>query len=284
MPLNIDAVGFATPPTVATWESKDCLLYAIGVGAGATDPTRFELEFTTENSDGVTQRVLPTFPLVVSSGPGVLDALGPFDRAKMVHGEQSIELFAPLSVSGRVSLVASITGIYDKGSAALVVFRTDATNVADGELRWSLTTSLFIRGEGGWGGERGPSTKAEFPERPADHTVTYSTRPDQPLIYRLCGDRNPLHSDPAFAARAGFARPILHGLCNFGFTGRALLHCLCASNPDRFRFMSGRFSKPVMPGEDLLVSIWEVEREQAVFQTATSTGVVLDAGRMSYRS
>jgi acyl dehydratase len=284
MPLNVDAVGFTTPPVIVTWDSKDCLLYALGVGAGATDPTGAELEFTTENSDGVDQRVLPTFPLVVQSGPGVLEALGSFDRAKMVHAAQTIELYAPLSANGTVTVEATITGIYDKGSAAVVMFRTDARNVDDGKPRWGLISSLFIRGEGGWGGERGPSVKAEFPERPADFTISCPTRTDQALIYRLSGDHNPLHSDPVFAARAGFPRPILHGLCSFGFTGRALLHSLCASDPDRFVSMSARFSKPVMPGDELTVSAWKVEDGKAVFRTTTADGVVLDAGQLTYQN
>jgi acyl dehydratase len=282
MPLNLDAVGYSSEPAVATWSSKDCLLYALGVGAGAPDPTGSELEFTTENSDGVPQRVLPTFPLVVAAGSGVLEAVGPFDRAMMVHGEQTVELHAPLSASGSVSLVGKVVGIYDKGSAAVVVFGTDATDSDSGRPRWSTTSSLFIRGEGGWGGDRGPSSTVDIPERPADRTAAYATRPDQPLLYRLCGDRNPLHSDPKFAARAGFPRPILHGLCTFGFTGRALLHTLCASDPDHFISMSGRFSKPVFPGEELTVSMWLVGEGEAVFRTATPSGVVLDAGRLRF--
>jgi acyl dehydratase len=112
--------------------------------------------------------------------------------------------------------------------------------------------------------------------------VVYPTRTDQALLYRLSGDRNPLHSDPKFAAMAGFDRPILHGLCSFGFTGRGLLHTLCASEPDRFVSMSARFSKPVMPGDELTVSIWELGDGNAYFNTATPAGVVIDAGQVTY--
>ncbi|MGH9113207.1 MAG: MaoC family dehydratase, partial [Acidimicrobiales bacterium] len=118
------------------------------------------------------------------------------------------------------------------------------------------------------------------PERAPDHEVTYPTRIDQALVYRLSGDRNPLHSDPKFAAMAGFARPILHGLCTYGFTGRALLHSLCDGDPARFRSMSGRFSSPVFPGEALTVRIWTDVDGRAAFQTLGPDGrVVLDAGR-----
>jgi acyl dehydratase len=283
MPLNPDTVGYATKPYEAAWDSKDCLLYALGVGAGSVDPTGFELEYTTENSDGVTQRVLPTFAIVVPRGNEALFSIGDFDLAMLVHGEQSVELHAPLPVSGSVSSTTTVTGIYDKGSAAVVTMSTTATNMADGSDLWTLTNAMFIRGEGGWGGDRGPSTKAQFPDREPDHSITYTTRPDQALLYRLSGDRNPLHADPRFASRAGFAKPILHGLCTFGFTGRALLHTVCQSEPARFVRMGGRFSKPVFPGDDVTVRIWITARGEALFQSITPGGVVIDAGQLRFQ-
>jgi acyl dehydratase len=286
MPINPDAVGYTSEPARASWDSKDCLLYALGVGAGAIDPTGFELEFTTENSQDVTQRVFPTFPVVVGGvggGGGAFATLGSFNPAMLVHGEQSVELHAPLPVSGTVESVTTITGIYDKGSAAVVVTETVATDAASREPLWTTSSSLFIRGEGGWGGDRGPSSPPGVPERDPDHSTTYSTRPDQALLYRLSGDRNPLHSDPKFAAMGGFDRPILHGLCTFGFTGRALLHTLCGSDPDRFVSMAARFSKPVLPGEDLTVAMWETGENAAMFRTTSGGGVVIDAGRLQVR-
>jgi len=143
-------------------------------------------------------------------------------------------------------------------------------------------SSAFIRGEGGFGGDRGPSTSWDKPGRAPDHRVEYVTRPEQALLYRLSGDRNPLHSDPSFAARGGFAKPILHGLCTYGFTGRALLHALCGSDPARFGSMYARFTKPVIPGDKLVVSIWS-EGGTTKFQTATQDGtVVLDHGLFSF--
>jgi acyl dehydratase len=285
VPINPDAVGYTSEPARASWDSKDCLLYALGVGAGVTDPTGFELEFTTENSQDVTQRVLPTFPVVVGGGGGggAFATLGSFNPAMLVHGEQSVELHGPLPVAGTVESVTTITGIYDKGSAAVVVTATVATDAGTRQPLWTTTSSLFIRGEGGWGGDRGPSGAAAIPDRGPDHSVTYATRPDQALLYRLSGDRNPLHSDPKFAALGGFDRPILHGLCTFGFTGRALLHTLCRSDPDRFVSMAARFSKPVLPGEDLTVAMWSTGENSAMFRSTTGAGVVIDAGRFEFR-
>ena len=292
MPINVAAVGTTTPETEARWASKDALLYALGVGAGAVDPA-FELEFTTENSAGHDQRVLPTFAVVVgqgdagggSRGLSPLAALGEFDPAMLVHGEQAIEVDGPIPVAGSVRTTSRIAAIYDKGSGALVVIESSAVDADTGEPRFRSRTGLFIRGEGGFGGERGPSgTANQPPEREPDHVVTYTTRPDQALTYRLSGDRNPLHSDPAFATRAGFDRPILHGLCTYGFTGRALLHTLCDSDPGRFQAMQARFSRPVFPGQSLTVSMW-VEGQEAVFRTETEPRtVVLDGGRFRFVS
>ena len=148
---------------------------------------------------------------------------------------------------------------------------------------WSTRSGLFISGEGGWGGDRGPSNTWELPDRDADQVVSYPTRTDQALLYRLNGDRNPLHSDPTFAAGAGFDTPILHGLCTYGFTGRALLHAACDSDPARFAGMGGRFKSPVMPGEVLEVHIWD-QGDEVLFQTrATGDRVVFDGGVLTRR-
>jgi acyl dehydratase len=285
MPINPDAAGTKTEPQEASWTSKDCLIYALGVGAGVADPTGFELEFTTENSQDVTQRVLPTFPVVVQGrgGTGAFAKIGSFNPAMLVHGEQSVTLHAPLPVEGAVTIETTITGIYDKGSGAVVAMETAAKDKETGAPLYTNTSSAFIRGEGGFGGDRGPSGKVEFPDRAPDHAVTYQTRPDQALLYRLSGDRNPLHSDPKFAAMGGFDKPILHGLCSFGFTGRALLHKLCGSDPDRFVSMAARFSKPVIPGQALTISMWVTGDGQALFRTETDSGVVIDGGQLSFK-
>ena len=276
MPINPDAVGSKGEPAERSWTSKDAILYALGVGAGLD-----ELAFTTENTCDTPQRVLPTTAVVLGAGGfGAMATIGTFNPAMLVHGEQSIELFGEIPVEGRVSTVGEIVGIYDKGKGAVVVSESTSTDVATGEVLFKNRMSAFIRGEGGFGGDRGPSGgQNAAPDRDPDHVVTYQTRPDQALLYRLSGDRNPLHSDPAFAAMGGFDRPILHGLCTYGFTGRALLHTLCDSDPARFRRMDGRFSSPVFPGESLTVKMWDAGDGQFVFQTCGDDGrVVLDNG------
>jgi acyl dehydratase len=281
MPINPDAVGTRSEPARRRWDSKDCLIYALGVGAGAADPLA-ELEFTTENTNEVQQRALPTMAVVLGAGGGgAWSALGDFNWAMLVHGEQAIELHREIPVEGELESVTEIAGIYDKGKGAVVVTETVSTLVETGESLFSTRSSAFIRGEGGWGGDRGPSgTPNQPPDRAPDEEITLQTRGDQALLYRLSGDRNPLHSDPSFAAMGGFDRPILHGLCTYGFTGRALLHARCGSDPARFRAMEGRFSSPVMPGESLTVQIWDEDGDH-VFRTLGGDGrVVLDAGRL----
>jgi len=283
MALNHSLVGVPGEPAERSWDSKDALLYAVGVGAGLGDPLQ-ELEFTTENSEGIEQKVLPTYAVLIAQGR-TSGSLGDFDRAMVVHAEQAIELHRPLPVAGTVRTTSTVTGIYDKGSGALVVTENVAVDAATGEPLATTRSSAFIRGEGGFGGERGTDAAWDRPDREPDHQVTYQTRPEQALVYRLSGDRNPLHVDPKFAARGGFDRPILHGLCTYGVTGRALLHVLCDSEPARFRSMSGRFSRPVWPGEALTVSVWQQDgSDTALFQTTKDDGtVVIDRGRMQVR-
>ncbi len=284
MALDHSVVGQPGEPQERSWTSKDALLYAVGVGAGLGDPLR-ELEFTTENSEGITQQVLPTFAVLIAQA-AIRRNLGDFDRALLVHAEQSFELHRPLPVSGTVRTVATVTGIYDKGSGALVVTTNEAADAVTGEPLVTARSGTFIRGEGGFGGERGGSEPWSRPDRAADHQVALQTRPEQALIYRLSGDRNPLHADPKFAARGGFPRPILHGLCTYGVTGRALLHELCGSDPARFAAMSGRFTHPVLPGDSLTISMWldDEGSGSALFQTATADGVVvIDRGVLRFR-
>jgi acyl dehydratase len=284
MPINPDAVGLTGDPVRHSWTSRDVLLYALGVGAGAVDPLE-ELSFTTENSMNSDLVVLPTMAVVLGvGGSGAFGAIGTFNPAMLVHGEQAITLHGPIPTKGEVETVGTITGIYDKVKGAVVEVTSTSTDTATGAPLFTNVMSAFIRGEGGFGGDRGPSgPKNAVPDREPDHTVTYETRTDQALLYRLSGDRNPLHSDPAFAAFGGFDRPILHGLCTYGFTGRGLLHLLCGSDPARFRSMEGRFSSPVLPGEALTVNAWGSGEGEAVFQTLGGDGrVVLDAGRITF--
>ena len=277
MPLNPDAVGDRSDPYETSWTSKDTLLYAVGIGAGVD-----ELAFTTENTSGVDQQVFPTYPVVMGYGGGsAMRNIGSFNPAMLVHGQQAVTLHRPIPVEGTATVVAELVAMYDKGKAAVVV--TESTATMDGEPLYTTMSSAFIRGEGGWGGERGPSGPQNVPpDRDAEHEVTYQTSPDQALVYRLSGDRNPLHSDPAFAAMGGFDRPILHGLCSYGFTGRALLHTLCGSDPARFHHIEARFASPVLPGEALTIRMWETSDTEAVFTTSVGDRVVIDQGLLKH--
>lgn len=284
MPLDLTAIGAVGDPVERTWSSTDALLYAIAVGAGA-DPLE-DLQFTTENTRGVDQQVLPTYGVVLAQGSGsVLRRVGTFNPAMLVHAEQAIELSGPLPTSGAVRVTATLVDVQDKRTGALVVTEAVAIDAASGATRFTTRSSVFLRGEGGFGGAGGPATASApaVPDRPPDHVVTQATLPQQALLYRLCGDRNPLHADPAFAAAAGFDRPILHGLCTYGFAGRALLAALCGNDPVRFRSMSGRFSHPVVPGQRLTTQIWSTGPGEASFRTLTEDGtVVLDRGRCAH--
>jgi len=274
MPIDPNAAGQTGEPVERSWTSKDCLLYALGVGAG-TD----ELEFSTEKN----QRVLPTFAVIVGGGGVPFQKIGKFNPAMLVHGEQAFEVFGPIPPDGTLRSTGRIANVWDKRSGAVVVMESESVDTSTGKPLLRTRSAIFIRGEGGYGGDRGPSgPRNEPPKRAADLEIRYQTRPDQALLYRLSGDRNPLHSDPEFAKLAGFERPILHGLCTYGFTGRALLHGLCAGDPARVRSMEGRFSKPVLPGDTLSVSMW-VDGGEALFQTSTQRGdVVIDQGRFTF--
>ena len=248
-PFDPTAVGARSTPKRVTWTTRDCMLYALGVGAGVD-----ELAFTTNNTKGVEQRMVPTMPVTLGVDLSVLKCAGAFDWAKLLHAEQRVELLAPVPVSGEAEVVTEITEMWDKGKAALIVAQTTGTSV-DGTPLWRSAAGLFVRGAGGWGGERGPAaanTEAG-PRDGAVKTITYQTRAEQALIYRLSGDYNPLHSDPAFAARAGLDKPILHGLCTFGFAGRAVLEVAGADAV--LTSMSARFAGPVWPGDTLNVDL-----------------------------
>ena len=274
MPIDPNAVGATGDPVKRSWNSKDGLLYAVGVGAGLDD-----LAFTTENTKDTPQRILPTMAVILGGGGAPFGKAGTFNPAMLVHGEQAIELYDEIPPEGEIESTGVISAIWDKGKGAVIEMTSESTLLATGKPLLKTVMSAYIRGEGGFGGERGPSASFEVPTRTPDHEISYETRPDQALLYRLSGDRNPLHSDPSFAKMGGFDRPILHGLCTYGFTGRALLSALCDNDPSRFKSMYGRFSKPVLPGETLTISMW-VDGNDCTFVTKNQDGVVvLDCGR-----
>ena len=279
MAMNLDLVGRPLEPVEVSWSSKDAMLYALGVGAGGQDPLT-ELCFTTENTRGWDQRVLPTF--VVSLIAGGELSLGDFDPARLLHGAQTVETFGDIAPGGRGVVRSRVLAIYDKGSAAVAVLEADLEDAGSGEILARTESQAFVQGEGGFGGSHGDTPAWPAPERGADQVVEYATRRDQALLFRLNGDRNPLHSDPSIATSAGFGQPILHGMATYGFAGRALLHSLCDSDPARFGRMTARFASPVRPGDTLVTHIWD-DGEVCRFVSTVGETTVLDRGLFTRR-
>jgi acyl dehydratase len=283
MAIDPTAIGAVTEPRIFEWTDRDTLLYALGIGAGTAD-----LAFTTENSHETPQQVFPTFAVICCMGFAAAPLVGSFNWGKLLHGSQEIRLSAPLPASGSLSVVAEVADIQDKGEGknAIIMLRAKGSDPATGEQVAETLTTLVIRGDGGFGGQPGQRPAApEFPDREPDARVALPTREDQALIYRLSGDRNPLHSDPWFAQTlAGFPTPILHGLCTYGFAGRALLAELAGGEAAKLTSMAARFSSPVFPGETLTTSIWRTEPGRAVYRTeaagpdGSNSRVVLDDG------
>ena len=273
MPVDPAAVGREYGPQRVSWSARDAILYALGVGAGS-DCALEELAFTTETSALRLQKVLPTFPLVIESGAEAIP-IGSFDKGQTVHGDQSLILHEPLSPDGSALATTSVEAIWDKGSGALVRYLT-ALRAEDGRLLAEHRAGVFIRGAGGFGGESGPRFEWAVPTRLPDQIVEQHTQENQALLYRLSGDRNPLHSDPPFARAAGFPRPILHGLCSFGFVARAVL-AMAGHDPGRFKAMQARFRGPVFPGDTLRTEFW-VDGGSMKFRSFVNDRLVLDAG------
>jgi acyl dehydratase len=259
-----DILDQKTAPRTFTYGDKDVMLYALGVGLGADPMDEKELAFVYEKG----LKVVPTAATVLASGAGRNAGPAPdmpaghrqsqINFLMVVHGEQKVELHKPLPASGTFTASGRTTGAFDKGKDKGAVIYNETVWVDDkGEKVATLTGSTFARGDGGFGGpsEGAPEPHAT-PDRAADLSVDIATRPDQALLYRLNGDRNPLHSDPDFAKRAGFPRPILHGLCTYGLTCRAVLSAITDYDPDQILSHQARFSAPVFPGDVVTVDLW----------------------------
>jgi acyl dehydratase len=270
-------VGSSSGDCPVTWSERETMLYALGVGAGLGDPSR-ELGFTTENSGGVTLQAVPSFLTILTVGQKKPPAMAGLDVGRFLHAEQRIELLHPLPASGRGIVETRIESVLDKGSGAIVTnvatLRGEKNGIPIGRSR----SSIFVRGAGGFGGPRGTAAPYALPDRAPDVRISYETRPEQALLYRLSGDRHRLHSDPPFAQERGFARPIMHGLCTYGFTCRALIEGAAGRDPLRLRTMEGRFSQPAYPGDTLTVEMW-IEDKTVLFRTIDGNGgTIFDRG------
>lgn len=272
------------PDVVHSFTASDTILYALGVGLGADPVDRRQLAYVYE--DGL--KALPTMAVVLGyPGFWLKEPDTGVDWKQVLLGEQGIEVHRLLPVSGAVVGRTRIDEIVDKGpgKGALIYSRRTVTDKATGELLCSLASTTFCRADGGFGGPPAPARAPHaVPGRPCDLTCDLPTLPQAALIYRLCGDRNPLHADPAIARAAGFPRPILHGLCTFGVAGHALLKTLCGYDAARVKRMQVRFSAPVFPGETIRTEIWRESKGRASFrcQVPERNAIVLDNGALEY--
>ncbi|MGQ9653326.1 MAG: MaoC/PaaZ C-terminal domain-containing protein [Thermodesulfobacteriota bacterium] len=270
--LDLSVIGKKTEPKTYEMNWKDAVLYALGVGAQIE-----ELPFLYENAQGGF-KVLPTFAVVPSFKPfGELILQMKLDFTRILHGEQLIQLYQPIPSQGKLSTVAQVKNIYDKGKGALLVFRFE-TSSEGGQAGGARETPVFYRGEGGFGGDPGPASEPLNPPHGVepDLRVSYKIPENQAALYRLNGDINPLHIDPNFAKLAGFERPILHGLCTYGYAGRAILHGICGGDVTRFKEFKARFANVVFPGETLITEGWKEKDGRYLIQVRTDRAVVIN--------
>ena len=281
MPIDpAKAVGAKLPDGETSYDRDQVILYHLGVGAGvpATDPG--ELEYTYEKN----LKVLPSFAVIPAFGSmgGIGNIPGlQFNFAMLLHGEQEIILHKPLPPQQKLTTSAHIPEIYDKGKAALVILESTSRDES-GDPLFTNRFSLFIRGEGGFGGDSGPKAGNAAPERAPDGTVESKTLPQQALIYRLSGDKNPLHADPEFAKMAGFDRPIIHGLCSYGVVCKAIVDEVLGGDVTQVARYQARFAGVGFPGETYRTSWWKqddrilieaksVERDAPIISNAAIT-------------
>jgi acyl dehydratase len=255
MPIDpAKALGHKLPPSKSSYQQDQVILYHLGIGAGTPPTDANELAYTYEKN----LKVLPSFGVIPTFAAlgSVLGVPGlSFNPALLLHGEQDIEIHRPLPVAAKLENQGRIAGLYDKGKAALAVLEV-ATKEEGGAPLFTNRFSLFLRGEGGFGGERGPDIGNEAPERKPDLVVESPTLPQQALIYRLSGDKNPLHCDPDFAKMAGFDTPILHGLCSFGIVCKAAVDHALGGDVAKVARYQARFRGVFFPGETMVTSIW----------------------------
>jgi acyl dehydratase len=277
MPIVAETLlNFPIPEIRQRLRWQESALYALSLGCGQDPMDEADLRFVTE---GAAMRALPTMAVVLAyPGFWLRDPATGVDAVRLVHGEQSVEIHAPLPTEGEVIGRSRVTGLVDRGEGkgALLYSERVILDAATSAKLATLEQTTFLRGDGGFGGPSGPVKKpAPEPEGAPDLVLDLPTRPEMALLYRLNGDHNPLHSSTAMAAKAGFPRPILHGLATFGLVGRALLRAVCECDPARFGRMECRFSAPVFPGETIRTEIWRTATGAAFRARAVERDVVV---------
>lgn len=257
MPIDYDLLmSLKSEGDEFTYTDRETMLYALGVGMGRDPMDEAELKYVYETPD---MRTVPTMATVISWGQRTL-AKADLNWLMIVHGEQRLELHKPLPAAATIVANGRVTGAVDKGAdkGALVISETEIFDKATGDHLCTLGSTIFARGDGGFGGPSdGAPPVHQVPTRAPDMSCELETRPDQALLYRLSGDRNPLHADPAFAKAAGFPRPILHGLCTYGTACRAVLKTACEYDHTKIKGFDVRFSAPVFPGETIITDMWK---------------------------
>ncbi len=268
MALNLDVLGKTFDPVTFEYDPDRCILYALGIGAGVKD-----LDFVYEKN----LKVYPTFGVIT-----FMPAMIPIAQAlnvnmfAVLHGEQKLTLHSPIPVSGSIVTRGKCEAIYDKGDKGAVVVFNVQSHDRNGTLLFENRAVLVDRSAGNFGGDRGPATeKSVLPDAQPDFVSEFKTYPDQVALYRLSGDKNPLHIDPDFAKMAGFDRPILHGLCSYGIAGKAILENLCENDPARFKSFSVRFASVVFPGDTLTTKGWKLENGRYAIQTSNQDGKII---------
>ncbi len=262
------AIGADLGETTFSWTGNDVLLYHLALGAGTRPVDPAELRYVLEDR----LAVLPTFGVVAPNfrtfePPAVRFPGIDIDLSKVLHGTQSITVNGPLPAEGTAVARSRVADVWDKEKAAVIIQETTVSDPAGAPL-WTTSSSIFARGEGGFGGHRGPSTAVPVPERDPDRVVEVPTLPQQALLYRLCGDRNPLHADPEFAALAGFDRPILHGLCSYGMVCKSVVDSMLGGDVGRVASFAAKFAGVVFPGETLRVRVWTTPEGYTLTATA----------------
>ena len=254
MPISYpDILDLRTEGQAFEWRDRDAILYALAIGMGRNPLDPRELPFVYENG----LKAAPTLCTAVAFGAGPVARTG-INFMMVVHGDQEVVFHKPFPPEGRLVASSHFPAVYDKGSkGAILILRTELKDEAGDPLA-TMTASVMARGDGGFGGpEHGAPEPHKVPDRAPDLTVDVPTRPAQALLYRLCGDRNPLHADPAFARMGGFPRPSLHGLCTYGIACAAVMGAYADYDPARIKSHAARFSAPVFPGETLTMALWK---------------------------